>query len=52
MEEVKFTVVVGKEGRIVIPHKIREEHEIKEGDPIRVISYGSGHKIELELLGR
>lgn len=51
-ETDRTTVVVGKSGRIVIPHKIRIEHEIQEGDAIRIISHGKGKEITLEFIGR
>lgn len=43
-------VIVGKEGRIVIPHKIRELLEIKDGDVICVKYDGPGQDIRLEVL--
>jgi AbrB family looped-hinge helix DNA binding protein len=49
-EVVKTIVVVGKSGRIVIPHKIREIHEIQEGDAVRIISHGKGLDLTIELL--
>ena len=43
-------VVVGKKGQITIPVKVREEHNIQEGDIVRVISKGQGEPIELEIV--
>lgn len=34
-------VVVGKEGRVVLPKKIREKYGVKEGDKILVREFGS-----------
>lgn len=50
LEVISTAVVVGKKGQITIPVKVREEHNIQEGDVVRVISNGQGEPITLEVI--
>lgn len=45
-----YSVIVGKRGTITIPSKIRESHEIQEGDVIRITDNGQGQQLVLEII--
>jgi AbrB family looped-hinge helix DNA binding protein len=50
MEQIEVSIIVGKDGRITIPSKIREQEGIREGDVLKVVSRGQGEAIEITVI--